>query len=234
MTLLIFDCDGVLVDSEIIALDVLAAMLTALGRPSTREDCRTLFMGKSLKDVLEEIERLLGRPLPDDVGARMKTKLFAQFRRDLRPVAGVAEAIAKLPYARCVASSSQPERIALSLALTDLAPLFGRRVFSASQVARGKPAPDLFLYAAAQCGFAPDQTIVIEDSPAGIAAARSAGMAAIGFAGASHADASLAGMLAAAGTDIILTKMAELPATIEGLRAARAAPPVASRRGAPA
>lgn len=232
VTLLIFDCDGVLVNSEIIALDALAKLLTALGRPSDLADCRGLFMGKSVKDVVAEIETMLGRPLPAEWGAQANAELLARLRRELRPVEGVAAAIARLPYPRCVASSSQPDRIHLSLAVTGLAPLFGERVFSATEVRNGKPAPDLFLYAARQCGYAPAQCIVIEDSPAGVSAARCAGMAAIGFAGASHADSVLAQALAAAGADIVLTKMADLPAAVESLRVGDDALPMTQRAGA--
>ena len=218
MTLLIFDCDGVLVDSEIIALDGLAQMLAALGRPIDRATCRRLFMGKSLKDVLAEIETMLGRPVPEDYGAKAYAALLARLRSELQPVEGVAAAIARLAWPRCVASSSQPDRITLSLGVTNLAPLFGERVFSASEVNHGKPAPDLFLYAAARCDSAPADCIVIEDSPAGIIAAARAGMASIGFAGASHADHILAEALAAAGAGVVVTAMADLPAAVETLR----------------
>ncbi len=221
MTLLIFDCDGVLVDSEIIALDGLARLLTALGRPSDLAECRRLFMGKSLKDVLAEIETMIGGPLPEDRGRQANEELLDRLRRELRPVEGVAEAIAQLVYARCVASSSQPERIKLSLDVTSLAPLFGEHVFSAAQVEHGKPAPDLFLHAAAACGFAPAQCIVIEDSPAGIMAARRANMEVIGFVGASHADAALAHALVSAGAGTVITRMTDLPAAVESLVVAR-------------
>jgi HAD superfamily hydrolase (TIGR01509 family) len=221
VTLLIFDCDGVLVDSEIIALDSLARLLTALGRPSDLAECRRRFMGKSLKDVLADIEQMLGRPLSQESGAQANAELLDRLCRDLRPVEGVAEAIAQLPYARCVASSSQPERIRLSLEVTGLAPLFGECVFSAAEVEHGKPAPDLFLHAAAACGFAPAQCIVIEDSPAGITAARRADMNVIGFAGASHADVDLAQALAAAGAGTVIIKMADLPAAVERFVAVR-------------
>ncbi|HEY5226323.1 MAG TPA: HAD family hydrolase [Methylovirgula sp.] len=220
MTLLIFDCDGVLVDSEIIALEALANMLTSLGRPTDPIECRRRFMGKSLKDVLAGIEAMLGRPLPENWGAEANAKLLARFADELRPVEGVSAALARLPYPRCVASSSQPDRIHLSLATTGLASFFGDHVFSAAQVRNGKPAPDLFLYAAQQCGVAPCQSIVIEDSLAGILAAKRAGMKAIGFAGASHADAEMASALAATGARIVITKMADLPAAVETLRAA--------------
>ncbi|HEY1735465.1 MAG TPA: HAD family hydrolase, partial [Methylovirgula sp.] len=199
MTLLIFDCDGVLVDSEIIALDMLAKALNDLGLPHSFEDTRARFMGKSVKDVLVEIETMLGHSLPPDWGQGMNMVLLNRLRNELLPVEGVKDAIAALPYPRCVASSSQPERIRLSLDVTGLAPLFGDRIFSATQVDHGKPAPDLFLYAAKTCGALPAETIVIEDSPAGITAARRAGMKAIGFAGARHADARLAEALHSAG-----------------------------------
>ncbi len=150
----------------------------------------------------------------------MNALLLDRLKNDLRPVEGVAAAIAALPYPRCVASSSQPERIRLSLAVTGLALLFGDRIFSATQVENGKPAPDLFLYAAKECGSPPAQTIVIEDSPAGIIAAHRAGMKAIGFAGASHADARLAQALELAGAESVIDKMADLPRAVENLLAA--------------
>jgi HAD superfamily hydrolase (TIGR01509 family) len=220
VTLLIFDCDGVLVDSEIIALTMLAAALTDLGLPNTFEDCRRLFMGKSVKDVLIEIETMLGHALPPEWGRTMNAALLDRLKNELKPVTGIADTIAALPYPRCVASSSQPERIRLSLSVTGLAPFFGDRIFSATQVEHGKPAPDLFLYAAKACGAAPAQTIVIEDSPAGIIAARRAGMKAIGFAGASHADARLAQALEVAGAGTVLDTMVDLPRAVEGLLAA--------------
>ncbi len=239
MTLVIFDCDGVLVDSEVIAFDVLRQMLAALGKDMSPAECRQRFMGRRTPDVLAEIEKELGRPIPADIGARMKALLFERFRHELRPVAGVKDAIASLlerdlrekPASTfshpaqgpiCVASSSSPERIALSLEVTGLAPFFGDHVFSAEQVAEGKPAPDLFLFAAKSMGVPPHETIVIEDSTPGVLAARRAGMVVIGFAGASHADAALVAALHAAGADAVLTSMKDLPGTIEKLRAGQA------------
>jgi HAD superfamily hydrolase (TIGR01509 family) len=222
MTLLIFDCDGVLVDSEVIAFDVLRQMLADLGKPMSLAECGLRFMGRRTPDVLAEIEKELGRPIPADMGARMKALLFERFRRELHPVAGVKDVIARLPRPICVASSSSPERIALSLEVTGLASLFGNHVFSAEQVAEGKPSPDLFLFAAKSMGAEPRETIVIEDSTAGVLAARRAGMAVIGFAGASHADDTLVTALYAAGADAVLTRMVDLPGTIEKLRAGQA------------
>jgi len=217
MTLLIYDCDGVLVDSEVLACEGLAELMTALGRPTTTTECVRAFVGRSRSDVLRRAGEMLGRPIPDDIGAEAGARLLARFRRELKPVPGAAEAVAALPYRRCVASSSVPERLALSLELTGLAPLFGPRVYSAVQVANGKPAPDLFLFAANSVGEDPARTIVIEDSALGIAAARAAGMASIGFAGGSHATGDLPAALAAAGADAVVTSMAALPAAIEKL-----------------
>ena len=222
MSLLIFDCDGVLVDSEIIAFDVLAQMLAGLGRPMSLSESRGRFMGRRTPEVLAEIEADIGRPIPADTGVRMKALLFDRLRHELRAVEGVKEAIAHLPWPICVASSSSPERIALSLEVTGLAPLFGTHVFSAEQVAHGKPAPDLFLLAARSMRAAPGETIVIEDSPAGVTAARRAGMGVIGFAGASHADADLSKALHAAGAAVVLTKMADLPDAVPKLTAGHA------------
>jgi HAD superfamily hydrolase (TIGR01509 family) len=223
LSLLIFDCDGVLVDSEVIAFDVLRQMLAGLGRAMSLAECRRRFMGRRTPEVLGEIEQDLGHPIPADTGARMKALLFDRFRRELQPVAGVKEAIARLPGSRCVASSSSPERIALSLDVTGLAPLFGPDVFSAEQVAHGKPAPDLFLLAARSMRVAPSDAIVVEDSVAGVTAARRAGMGVIGFAGASHADAELIEALHAAGAGMVLTGMADLPDAVATLRAQQAA-----------
>ena len=215
MPLLIYDCDGVLVDSETIACTALAEVMTGLGHTMTAADVMREFGGRRLADVLRRAEALLGRPIPADVGERAGRDLLARFRRELRPVDGAASAVQALPYRRCVASSSTPERLHLSLEVTGLAPLFAPHVYSADEVAHGKPAPDLFLYAAARCGADPADAIVIEDSLPGIAAARAAGMIAIGFAGAGHDVAELAAELAHGGADGIVTRMADLPAAIE-------------------
>lgn len=223
MTLLIFDCDGVLVDSEVIAFDVLGQMLASLGKPLSMAECRRRFMGRRTPEVLAEIEQELGHSIPADMGARMKMLLFERFRRELKPVAGVKEVLAQIQRPICVASSSGPDRIALSLDVTGLAPFFDNHVFSAEQVARGKPAPDLFLFAANAMGAEPQESIVIEDSPAGVHAARCAGMGILGFAGASHADASLAEALRVAGAEAVLTRMVDLPATLAQFSAGHAA-----------
>lgn len=219
MTLLIFDCDGVLVDSELIAHAAMAELMGELGRPMTTQAALQMFAGRRLREALAAAEAWLGAPIAQDVGMAAGRRLLERFRRELKPVTGVRAAIEALPYLRCVASSSTRERIEVSLEVTGLAPLFGDNIFSADQVANGKPAPDLFLLAARSLGAAPADCIVIEDSPLGIAAARAAGMGAIGFAGAGHADARLAGQLAGAGAHLVVHAMGDLAAAIGSLRA---------------
>lgn len=223
VTLLIFDCDGVLVDSEPIANKILSETLTALGRPITARECLRTQVGRSLADILRETEALVGHVLPGNVADEMNARLFARFRRELRAIEGVAEALAALPGPRCLASSSRPERIDLALSVTGLASSFQHR-FSAIQVAHGKPAPDLFLLAAHEMGAAPSRAIVIEDSVAGVVAARAAGMRAIGFVGGGHATSDLAARLKAAGAEHVIAVMRDLPATISSLLSHNAEP----------
>jgi HAD superfamily hydrolase (TIGR01509 family) len=218
MTLLIFDCDGVLVDSEVMAHQTLLDVLEPLGFSMTLQQSYGVFVGRSLKDTLAVIERQLGRPLPADILEQSRDLLFARFRAGLKPVAGVADAIAALPYRRCVASSSSPDRLHLALDVTGLAPLFGAGVFSATQVVNGKPAPDLFLFAATKMKATPPECLVIEDSVLGVAAGRAAGMQVIGFAGAGHATDELAERLAAAGAHRVIRVMNELPACVDALK----------------
>ena len=218
MTLLIFDCDGVLADSEVMAHQTLLDVLAPLGFAMTLEQSYGVFAGRSLKDTLAVIERELGRPLPPDILEQSRDLLFARFRAGLKPVAGVMDAITALPYPRCVASSSSPDRLHLALEVTGLAPLFGTDVFSATQVVNGKPAPDLFLFAATKMKAAPPDCLVIEDSVFGIAAGRAAGMQVIGFAGAGHASEELAEQLSAAGAHRVIRAMNELPACVEALK----------------
>jgi HAD superfamily hydrolase (TIGR01509 family) len=183
--LVIFDCDGVLVDSEVISNRVLAAMLTAQGLPTTLPQARREYQGLLLADVLANAEAKLGRSLPADWLAHYEVERSEAFRRELEPVAGAAEAIECLRAAGlyvCVASQGKLEKTRLSLALTGLDHLFPEHVrFSAYSVANGKPAPDLFLYAAATIGVEPAACAVVEDTPSGVEAAVAAGMRAIGY-----------------------------------------------------
>jgi len=217
MTLLIFDCDGVLVDSEVIAHQTLLDALAALGLTMSLQEGFALFSGRSLKDTTAVIEGRLGHPLPAGFLEQSREHLFARFRAELKPVPDVANAIRALPYRRCAASSSSPDRLSLALEVTHLAPFF-ENAFSATQVERGKPAPDLFLYAARQMGAQPRDCIVIEDSPLGVEAGRTAGMRVIGFAGAGHATDALADRLSAAAADRVIRTMRDLPRCVEALK----------------
>jgi HAD superfamily hydrolase (TIGR01509 family) len=217
MTLLVFDCDGVLVDSEVLAHATLIEMMASLGRPMTMDEAVREFAGGSLADTIATVRRLLGRPLPADVGEHFGKLLLERFRQNLKPMPGVRAAILALPHRRAVASSSTPERLRLSLEVTGLAPLFGAHVFSAVQVARGKPAPDLYLLAARSLGEAPENCIVIEDTPRGVAAGRDAGARVIGFAGGGHATPALADALRLAGAEVVITAMGELPTVVRRL-----------------
>ncbi|MDD3445146.1 MAG: HAD family hydrolase [Zavarzinia sp.] len=206
--LVIFDCDGVLVDSEGIANRTLAAAVTALGHAMDEAESRRRFVGLSMKSVMAKIEDLTGRPLPGDWLSMLQAETYDAFRAGLAAVPGIATAVATVQaagIATCVASSGTPDKMALTLGLTGLAPLFVGRVFSAIEVERGKPAPDLFLHAAARMGHAPDRCIVVEDSVPGVTGAVAAGMRALGFARETDA-----GLLAAAGATTF-EDMAALP-----------------------
>jgi HAD superfamily hydrolase (TIGR01509 family) len=218
MTTLVFDCDGVLVDSEVIAHQTLRDALAPLGLTIPLNEAYTLFSGRSLKDTTALIEKLLDGKLPEGFFKRSRKDLFSRFRAELKPVAGVADAINAMPYPRCAASSSSPDRLHLALEVTGLAPLFGPHVYSATQVARGKPAPDLFLFAAEQVGAEPKHCIVIEDSTLGVEAGLAAGMQVIGFAGASHANEELARRLTGAGAQRVIRAMRDLPPCVEAMK----------------
>lgn len=183
--LVIFDNDGVLVDSERTANQVLARLLTELGHPLTWEDCVSRYLGASVQRVRDLVEQESGRTLPGDFEERYHRDLFAAFENALAAVPGVELVLdhldrAGLPY--CVASSGSRERIRRTLRQVGLWDRFADRAFSAEDVRRGKPAPDLFLHAAAGIGASAANAVVIEDSPLGVEAARRAGMAVIGFA----------------------------------------------------
>ena len=211
---LIFDCDGVLVDSEPLAVVELVAMLAGLGAPVDAARIYDEFLGRSLQTIIEAVARDFDIDLhPALEGYR--GALADRFRRELRPVPGMAEAIAAIGGLRAVASSSAPERLNLSLGLTGLAPLFGAHVYSATQVAHGKPAPDLFLLAARNLGVDPSGCVVVEDSPAGILAAQAAGMRVVGFLGGSHAGpAGLRERLGALRPDALIEHARDLPNTL--------------------
>lgn len=184
--LIIFDCDGVLVDSEVISNQVLAQLLTAEGLPTTLVEARRDYQGLLLADVVNEAQAKLGRPLPPDWLACYERERAAAFRLRLRPVRGAADAVRLIRNAglgACVASQGKLSKTGLSLHLTGLDRLFPESArFSAESVARGKPWPDLFLRAAKTMGADPAQCVVVEDTPSGVTAAVSAGMRVLGYA----------------------------------------------------
>jgi len=210
--LVIFDCDGVLVDSELIASRELAAYLTDLGRPTTGAECRAAFTGLSIRSVSEKVRAMWGLDLPRDFVAQLRARDEAAFARDLEVIPGVAlvlDALERAGVRYCVASSGMPEKIRHSLSITNLIGRFDGNLFSAAEVAHGKPAPDLFLHAADAMGAHAADCVVIEDSPAGVEAARRAGMRVLGFTGGSHCGADYAAKLKDA--DAQAANMAELP-----------------------
>jgi HAD superfamily hydrolase (TIGR01509 family) len=185
--LIIYDFDGVIAESEVLANTVLAEIVSELGVPTTLEDAYRLYMGKRFADVIAAVEASVGRALPPTFAAEYQARTLDRFRRELTFVAGAAEfidAFAHVP--RCIASSSSPDRLALCLEVLRLESTFGSNVFSASHVARGKPFPDIFLHAAARMGVVPSKCIVIEDSASGVEATTAAGMTAIGLLAAKH------------------------------------------------
>jgi len=199
LDLLIFDCDGVLIDSELIACRIVAETLSEAGYPATARDI-IAFVGRSSRDMYARLAERFGRALPYDLDARLGQALRQAFAAELQPMAGADALLRGLAGTRrCVASSSSLERIRHSLGCAGLLGHFGDALFSASMVARGKPAPDLFLHAAAAMGVPPARCIVIEDSVPGIEAAVAAGMAAIGFTGGAHCGTDHAARLTRAG-----------------------------------
>jgi HAD superfamily hydrolase (TIGR01509 family) len=211
--LVIFDCDGVLIDSERLAVKVDVVVLGKLGWPLTEAEVIERFVGVSDRDTQAAIEHHLGRKLPAGWEAQFEPLYRRAFEAELAPVAGVVEALDAVTLPCCVASSGTHEYLRFMLGLTGLYERFAGRIFSAEDVARGKPAPDLFLHAAAQMAADPSACVVVEDSRSGVEAARAAGMRALAFAG----GVSPAELLAGPDT-IVFEDMRELPLALEGLR----------------
>lgn len=213
--LVIFDCDGVLVDSEPIAVAELIATLAEAGIALSPQAAYRHFLGRSAASAAHILAEEFGVVLSDAALSAMRARLAARFKAELQPIRGIKAAIAALGQTVCVASSSQPERIRLALETTGLLAAFEPRIFSAAMVAHGKPAPDLFLHAAEKTGFLPEECLVIEDSPAGIEAAQRAHMRVFGFAGGGHAEAAdLARAIARAAPLLIFEDMKDLPRLI--------------------
>jgi HAD superfamily hydrolase (TIGR01509 family) len=215
---IIFDFDGVLADSEVLSNSVLAEVVTELGVPTSIDDAYRTYMGKRLSEVIEAIEVAVGRKLPADFADSYQLRTFEAFRARLMPIDGAREFIeAWRGVPQCIASSSSPERLALSLEVLNMTPLFEGRVFSASTVARGKPHPDIFLYAAEKLGVSPADCIVIEDSRGGVTAGRAAGATVIGLTAAGHIQPGHDARLREAGADHVVASFAELDRVIRPL-----------------
>jgi HAD superfamily hydrolase (TIGR01509 family) len=215
--LIIFDCDGVLVDSEVISCRAHAETLTRHGYPITSEQVLERFLGRSMRQATLEVEAELGRRLPDDFSRQTYAEIFRLFAASLEATPHVSEALDRIALPVCVASSGPPEKISTSLNRVGLYDRFAPHIFSAVQVRHGKPAPDLFLFAAEQMQTAPMRCAVIEDSIAGIEGAIAAGMTVLGFHGGSHCREGYGRKLHDAGAAVIFDDMRQLPDLIARL-----------------
>ena len=180
--LIIFDCDGVLVDSEPISSGTLIEMLAEIGLSMSPQEASEVFMGLSIVSMMEIVQQRLGRPVPDGLIDQYYARMDAAFRKDLKPVAGITQALDALSLPFCVASSAPHSKMQTTLGVTGLLQRFEGRIFSAEDVERSKPYPDLFLHAAERMGARPERCVVIEDSVPGVRAAVAAGMSVFGYA----------------------------------------------------
>ncbi|MBR0783051.1 HAD family hydrolase [Bradyrhizobium iriomotense] len=209
LDLVIFDCDGVLVDSELLSCRCLSEVLAEFGIVLSAERALELFLGRSAK-AIEQHYRELGQVVPDGFLPRLKSHVLTTFAGSLRPIPGIAAVMSELSMPFCVASSSDIDRVSLSLDVTGLAPHFGERIYTAQMVRHGKPAPDLFLYAAEKMRTAPARTLVIEDSVSGVQAGKAAGMTVWGFVGGGHyRSRDGRAILSAAGADRVFARMSD-------------------------
>lgn len=217
--LVIFDCDGVIVDSEIIAATVEAELLAEAGVAIAPEDIMARYAGLTFRDILLAVERDAEVPLSASLLDRCHAEVDRRLATELSAVDGVERAIAHSGERFCIASNSNAERIAMMLRKTGLSGLFNGNIYSAFDVPNGKPkpAPDVFLHAARQMGAEPARTIVIEDSVHGVKAAKAAGMRVIGFTGGAHSWPGHADALTEAGAETVVRRHAEVPATIQAL-----------------
>jgi HAD superfamily hydrolase (TIGR01509 family) len=216
--LVIFDCDGVLIDSELLSVRADVECLAEYGIDLSAEEILERYTGISMAGMLADLEMRYGRGLPD-FARRHRERLRRLFGADLRAIPGVTAALDSLACRVCVASSSTPERLRHALSLVGLLDRFDPNIFSAAEVAHGKPAPDLFLHAADRMGITPQRCVVVEDSLPGVAAAVAAGMTAIGFTGGSHCRPGHDARLAEAGAALVIERMARLmPALASRLR----------------
>lgn len=215
--LVIFDCDGVLIDSEIIAAEVEAQLLSRNGYRIEPQEIGERYSGLPWKAILMEIEASAGIPFSASLIDEAERLVDERLAREVRIIDGTEEAVRSIKRPKCICSNSSSERLRLSLGHVGLYEAFAPNVFSALEVGtkKGKPAPDIFLYAAKAMGADPAGSVVIEDSVHGVTGARAAGMRVIGFTGASHTYSSHAHRLIEAGAETVINRMRDLPATIE-------------------
>ncbi len=223
-TLIIFDCDGVLVDSELLACRILAEAVRGLGLAMDDDEANEVFIGCSIEMVLDILSARLGRPVGTDFADKFHDDLHAGMQLELDPIAGVHEAITQIQAldhvgGLCVASNGEPVTVRTSLGAVGLLPFFADRLYTARQAGRAKPHPDLFLHAAREMQFSPQHCIVIEDSVHGVNAAGAAGMRVFGYAPDAELEKPCDHRLSVAGARIFMA-MAELPALIAGAEAA--------------
>ena len=217
LNLIIFDCDGVLIDSEALVCRLVSEEFTRLGYPLTIEQVVERYAGRPEPDMLADIERGWGRPVPPDYGARMTSRIADAYRTELRAMAGAAEAIESLRIPVCVASSSAPEKLQLGLACAGLDHLLVPNLVSAAFVGRGKPAPDVFIYAVGWMRTPVDRCLVIEDSLPGVQAAREAGMRVAGFTGGAHCPPGHGFRLRQRGAEHVINAFSELRSYLPGI-----------------
>ena len=207
--LIIFDCDGVLVDSEVLSCRCLSEVLAGHGIDLGLDQALDLFLGRSVSAVLDHYQTSGGLN-PEQFSAELRTGVRAAFLAALCPIEGVNSVLEGLQIPHCVASSSDIDRVTFSLSLTGLAPHFDKRLFTSQMVTRGKPAPDLFLYAADRMRADPRRTLVVEDSVSGVMAGKAAGMTVWGFVGGSHYQSRDGkAILHQAGADRVFGRMAD-------------------------
>jgi HAD superfamily hydrolase (TIGR01509 family) len=209
LDLVIFDCDGVLVDSEFLAMRAYQDLFAELGGEVSVGLWRRC-LGKKQDDILAVIEQTVGRVAPPELRATLWPRVEALFAAELKPTPGLVPFLEALEARRCVASSSDLDRIRFSLKVAGLARFFDGDLFSGRDVARGKPAPDIFLYAARKMGVAPEAALVIEDSSPGVLAARAAGAKVVGYVGGAHVDDNSAQQLIDAGARAVAASWREV------------------------
>lgn len=205
--LVIFDCDGVLLDSEIIACRADAEAYTSLGYEITTEEVSRRFAGMPDEAVDAALAAEIGKPLPADFRTKIKKSVIEKYRTELQPINGARTLLSSLKTAKCIASSASPSKLALGLIETEMYELVYPNIFSTRLVERGKPHPDIFLYAARKMEASPSRCIVVEDSVAGVTAAKSAGMTCVGFTGGSHCTEGHSQRLYDVGADTVVDRL---------------------------